>query len=346
MEKIVETIPYDRVKDIDMVRPFFGDKKVIMFDIETTGLSPLKSFTYIIGVNIFTGNEWQIIQLFNDDGTSEPEMIRVFQEMLLDADVLMHFNGDTFDIPYIQRRMQFIEHRFSISLKDNFNSLESFDLLKNIRPYKFALGLPNLKQKTIERYIGLDRIDMYNGGQLIDVYLGYLAAGDKRSRELVLQHNRDDMEGMIYLTSMLSIDLMERGDFEVTDLSTASVHGGKGLELIISGKLEHPVIHPVCNFMDGMQLDAERDKFTLKLPVYSGILNYYYGSTIKDGCSQAEGYFAPCPLEGIEKLPLYRESPKSRQSYIMLSDSFLGEKTFVKEYSRKIIRDIMHFKRK
>ncbi|MBO4863115.1 MAG: ribonuclease H-like domain-containing protein [Eubacterium sp.] len=346
MEKIVETIPYDRVKDIDMVRPFFGDQKIIMFDIETTGLSPLKSFTYLIGINIFTGNEWQIIQLFNDDGTSEPEMIRTFQEMLKDYDVLMHFNGDTFDIPYIQKRMQFIEHRFSISLTDNFDTLRSFDLLKYVRPYKFALGLPNLKQKTIERYIGLDRVDMFNGGQLIDVYLGYLASGDAHSRELVLRHNRDDMEGMIYLTSMLGIELMMKGEFGIADLSTRPVRGGEGIELVIKGKLNYPVIHPICNLMDGMQLDAERDEFILKLPVYYGYMNYYYGSSSKDGCIGAEGYFTRGPIDVMEKLPLYKDKPKSRQGYIMLSDNFLGEKSFVKEFSRRIISEIMHFKRK
>ena len=158
-----------------------------MFDIETTGLSPFSSFTYIIGLNIIEDGQWKIIQLFNDDGRSEPELIRTFQSMIKDYDVLVEFNGDRFDIPYIEKRMNFIRQKFGISLTDNFRYIQPYDLMKCIKPYKFALGLPNIKQKTIEKYLGINRLDMYNGGQLIDVYLGYLATQDDKSRELVLQ---------------------------------------------------------------------------------------------------------------------------------------------------------------
>ena len=63
----------------------------------------------------------------------------------------------------------------------------SFDLMKCIKPYKFALGLPNIKQKTIEKYLGIDRVDMYNGGQLIDVYLEYLSMKNEKNQGTGLQ---------------------------------------------------------------------------------------------------------------------------------------------------------------
>ena len=115
MEKIVEVVENDRIADYDLVKEYFGDRKVCMFDIETTGLSPVYSFTYIIGINIFEAGQWKIVQLFNDDGTSEPEMIRTFHSMIADYDVLMEFNGDRFDIPYIQKRMDTICSKFGIS---------------------------------------------------------------------------------------------------------------------------------------------------------------------------------------------------------------------------------------
>ena len=133
MEKIVEKIPAARLKGYDFISGYFKDKRVIMFDIETTGLSPMYSFTYIIGVNILVDGEWQIIQLFNDDGQSEPEMIREFMSMLKDYDVLVEFNGDRFDIPYIEKRMEMIERKFHISLTNNFSKIPSFDLMKCIR---------------------------------------------------------------------------------------------------------------------------------------------------------------------------------------------------------------------
>ena len=346
MERIVETIPYSKVKDYDLASSFFGDKKICMFDIETTGLSPLKSFTYLIGINVFKDGEWQIIQLFNDDGSSEPEMIRTFHSILEDMDILIEFNGDTFDIPYIEKRTQMIERNFSIRMVDHFKDTENFDLLKDIRPYKFALGLPNLKQKTIEKYIGLNRVDMYNGGQLIDVYLGYLAAKDEKSRKLVLRHNRDDMEGIIYLSSMLALDMLCRGDFDVKDFSVKEVPSGDRLELVISGETRKPLVRPVSTSMDKMYLDVDKRDITLRVPIFIGELNYFYGSSARDGFDLVKGYFIQSPGSGVDGVPVYKESYRSKNLYIMINDSFLGQNTFIKEYMAKIISEIMHFKRK
>ncbi|MBR3042412.1 MAG: ribonuclease H-like domain-containing protein [Eubacterium sp.] len=346
MERIVETIPYDRVKDYDLASSFFGDKKICMFDIETTGLSPLKSFTYLIGINVFKDGEWQIIQLFNDDGSSEPEMIRTLHSVLEDMDVLIHFNGDTFDIPYIEKRTEMIERTYHISMVNHFRDTKSFDLLKDIRPYKFSLGLPNLKQKTIERYIGLDRVDMYNGGQLIDVYLGYLAAKDEKSRKLVLRHNRDDMEGMIFISSMLAMDKLCRGDLEITNIGTKAVPSGDRLELVITARPEKAPVKPICTSMNRVYLDSDENEIVLRAPILSGSMNYYYGNTVKDGVDCVNGFFIPGPACGMDKVPLYREKPKSKETYVMINDAFLGEKIYIKEYMTKMIKDIMHNKRK
>ena len=340
MEKIVETIPYDRVKDFDNVRTYFGDKKVCMFDIETTGLSAKSSFTYIIGINLYIDGEWQIIQLFNDDGRSEPEMIRAFQDIIADYDVLMEFNGDRFDIPYIETRMGFIREKFNIHIPDNFKDILSFDLMKCIRPYKFALGLPNIKQKTVEKYLGIDRVDMYNGGQLIDVYLGYLALKDNKSRELVLRHNRDDMEGMIYLGGILSIDSLSKGFFSITDKRIEELNGK--LYLFLSGKLNSRLIKPIISFSGGCELRAQEDDFVCRFPVTTEALRYYYGDKEKDGYEMSEGFFIPS-LKGYSgKAPLYKDRARTSEGYIMLDDTFLGNDMLIHEYLTHAIYQIMH----
>lgn len=346
MEKIVERVPQERVVAYDMVSRFFGDKKVIMFDIETTGLSPMKSFTYIIGVNVFEDGEWKIIQLFNDDGRSEPEMIRAFQQMLLDADILFEFNGDTFDIPYIQKRMDFVESKFHIRLTDNFDKIQSFDMMKIIRPYKFALGLPNIKQKTLEKYIGIDRVDMYNGGQLIDVYLGYLAMGDARSRRLVLQHNRDDMEGMIYLSSLLAIEGMAMGHFKLEDISTEAVPNSDRLKFVMKLKLDMSLNRPIATMAYGIDIYGHDNELELKAPILQGALNYYYGSTEKSGKEEREGYFVPMLKGGIDKLPGYKEKARDKNSFVMLDDAFLGNRDMLELYAKQVISEVLRFKGK
>ena len=345
MEKITEIISNDKIAMYDLVHRYFGDKKVCMFDIETTGLSPLKSFTYIIGINIFEEGSWKIIQLFNDDGRSEPEMIRNLHRILEEMDILIEFNGDTFDIPYIEKRMDTIERKYHISMVNNFSKVESFDLLKNIRPYKNSLGLPNLKQKTIERYIGLNRVDMYNGGQLIDVYLGYLASGDKKSRELVLRHNRDDMEGMIYLSSTLGYNLMCSGDLEITGMNTRVRPNSSVLRFEVDFKLGFELVRPVAAMMDQTDLDIDGKNGKISIPVSEGALRYYYGSSEKDGYEEAAGYFVPGPLKVPDKITVYKEKARDKAVFVMLNDAFLGTKSLMKEYITAYISEIMHYRR-
>ena len=341
MEKIVEVVSAERVLGYDTVSAYFGDKRVCMFDIETTGLSPFSSFTYIIGLNVFEDGQWKIIQLFNDDGRSEPELIRTFQTMIKDYDVLVEFNGDTFDIPYIKKRMNFIQQKFGITLTDNFKSVKPFDLMKLVKPYKFALGLPNIKQKTIEKYLGINRVDMYNGGQLIDVYLGYLAGRDEKSRELVLRHNRDDMEGMIFLSNILATQMMAEGQFNVLKLGT-EIDNNKlmlSLELELFGNLKNRIY----TSMEGISLVAEDKSAKLKIPIYEGVMNYYPEKTKKEGCQSYEGYFVPSFGKTPEILAEYKEKPNTKETYVMLNDTFLGNNDYLRKYAGIIIDSVLRY---
>ena len=345
MEKIVEIVDSAKIEKYDMIRAYFGDKKVCMFDIETTGLSPFKSFTYIIGINVFEDGKWKIIQLFNDDGKSEPEMIRVFQSIIKEYDVMVEFNGDTFDIPYIQKRMDFIENKFHIHLTDNFRSIESYDLMKMVRQYKFALGLPNIKQKTVEKYIGINRVDMYNGGQLIDVYLGYLAMKDMRSRELVLRHNRDDMEGMILISCMLAIDFISRGLFHYKKLYTEVSPNTEKMRLCFDIQFDMALVRPLITYAYGIEIRGEGNLATIKVPVESGSYNFYLGKLEKDGCVEKEGPFVPqmdCEVKG---LPAYKLRCRDKESFLLLDDTFLGNEAYICEYISNVGGKVLKYKK-
>ena len=344
MEKIVETIPYERTKAYDHTAAYFPGKKVCMFDIETTGLSPMNSFTYIIGVNIKVGDDWQIIQLFNDDGRSEPEMINAFFDIISDYDVLVEFNGDRFDIPYIEKRMNVITNKLHVRFENGFNKITSFDLMKCIKPYKYALGLPNIKQKTIEKYLGIDRVDTFNGGQLIDVYLNFVTTGDKKSRELVLRHNRDDMEGMLFLGSVQAIDMMKMGKVSIERFGVKEIAGK--LFFVIDLKLESSLGRNISTSSYGAALDAEEDYVCLKVPIYTGSLNYYLGTKEKDGVVKKEGYFVTALNNYDGSIALYKDTARAKSGYVMLDDTFLGNMELILEYARHMIKEIMLYKGK
>lgn len=281
-EELSKTNPvYSKIEE------YYDPRDIIMFDIETTGLSASSSFIYLIGVNYYKDGTWHITQYFNDDGRSEPQIIETFMEFILDYKYLLTFNGNTFDIPYVSKRLESINDHFHMNIRDNFSRLTKIDLYKMIRPYKASLGLSNLKQKTIERFVGLNRIDQMNGGQLIEVYFDYLSTDDARSKSLVLQHNRDDMDGMFYLADILALKALSEGEFSVADLSMS---GTERLKLKISLDLKHfPDMDIASMYHDKnsalnkaglssplLMISSDERKAYISLPVEHGVFIHFY----------------------------------------------------------------------
>ncbi|MBQ5600314.1 MAG: ribonuclease H-like domain-containing protein, partial [Lachnospiraceae bacterium] len=164
-------------------------EELLFFDIETTGFSGDYNQVYLIGCVYFTETSAHFIQWFADSKEAETEVIDTFFAFANNYRTLVHFNGDTFDIPFIEKRCH------ALRLPHSFDHLESIDIYKRIKPYKKHLGLENLKQKSIETFLGISRDDKYTGGQLIKVYTEYLQTKDPYLLKLLLLHNEDDLKG-------------------------------------------------------------------------------------------------------------------------------------------------------
>ena len=140
---------------------------------------------------------------------------KVFFAFVKNYRTLVHFNGDTFDIPFIEKRCH------ALNLPHTFDCLESIDIYKRIKPYKKHLGLENLKQKSIEAFLGIDREDKYSGGQLIEVYAEYLQTKDPYLLKLLLLHNEDDLKGMPKLLPILHYPDFFQQDFTLLEMKKA-----------------------------------------------------------------------------------------------------------------------------
>ena len=65
MQIITEKVNDSLFPHINILDSIYPDKRIMMFDIETTGLSPDRSFIYLIGMNLKIDGEWNIVLLFN-----------------------------------------------------------------------------------------------------------------------------------------------------------------------------------------------------------------------------------------------------------------------------------------
>ena len=364
MQIIDEIVGKNILDKLCRIEDFYAPEDFVMFDIETTGLSAERAFIYLIGINHYKDGEWHITLYFNDDGISESEILENFMDFIKDKKVLAHFNGDNFDIPFVSKRIDILNMKSSAAIANNFHLLESVDLLKIVRPYKNSLGLPNIRQKTVERYLGINRIDMYDGGQMIGVYLNYLSLfksldrydlNPERYRDLVrredieqkiedqkslfIQHNRDDMEGMFHLTSILAVRALSRGENESIKCSFEEVSGR--LYLIMNAHLKYRLPGHIDSPFKGVSLLAEDYDAYLRIPVQMDTLRYYYGGT-KKSFSEKSGFFIKQPKESVTAE--YKEAPKDKESYLLLDDQFLGNEELIQKYFKGMMYHMLYWK--
>ena len=96
----------------NMLNSFFPQifrKKTFYFlTFETTGLSHRNSRVYLIGAALCAEGKWEMIQFLAQEESEEEEraVLEAFQSLCAQKRCFVHFNGSTFDIPYLQHKYQ------------------------------------------------------------------------------------------------------------------------------------------------------------------------------------------------------------------------------------------------
>ena len=182
-------------------KKYFDDKEVCFIDIETTGLSSNYNSIYLIGLLYYNKfkNVWTLVQLFADNISEESKILMNFISTIKNFDSIITYNGDTFDIPFINKRLEYLDINYEISKE------LSFDLYKVVKESRYYLNLENLKLKTLEKSIGIFRDDIYSGKECIQFYKDYVDTNNEEYSNRVLKHNYDDLFYMINIIEILDI---------------------------------------------------------------------------------------------------------------------------------------------
>lgn len=264
------TIEKDFLSDTSYPLERLGQREeLLFFDIETTGFSGDYSNLYLIGCTFYKDGGWHLIQWFADTKSDEKKVLEIFFHFLKSFKTLVHFNGDKFDIPYLLKRCA------ALHLPYDFDGLTSIDIYKKIKPYRHHLGLENLKQKSIEAFLGISREDMYNGGQLIEVYEEYLRTHDDFLLKLLLLHNEDDLKGMPQLLPILFYPDFFTQDFTLEDCFKTAGDSGQ-VCLILSGDSDTCLPVPLKAATPSYSVKAIENRMELAVRLYEGTLKYYY----------------------------------------------------------------------
>lgn len=332
-------------------------ESALFYDIETTGFSAKHNKIYFIGCAFRQEKQITVKQFFSESTEDEADVLHAFLELCSHFDTTITFNGLGFDLPFILERCR------HFSLTEQLSCMNHIDIFKQLSLLKKIFKLSNMKQKSIEHFLGLNREDIYSGGELINVYHDYSKDPDPDKLYLLQLHNKEDVLGMIDILPILSYPEFFRGTFEIDGFEINSYQeyeGHHSLEVIFTLKLLYPLPKRFSCGRDEIYLSGCGDKVKCKIKIYQGELKYFY-SNYKDY------YYLPKEDMAIHKsvafyvdkdfrtkakaatcyskktgrfLPQYNDtfSPyfkleyHDKISYIEMTEDFTGSKEFQKNY--------------
>lgn len=345
--------PLERIAPLD---------RLLFLDIETTGFTAKNSSLYLIGAAYFHSGCWHIKQWFAERYADEQALLQDFFSFAADYTHLVHFNGNNFDLPYLLQKCEMYR------LPYHFDDFVGIDIYKRISPYKFFLHTSNCKQKTLEELIGIDREDIYNGGDLIGLYHEYVQKPNEETRRILLLHNSDDMKGMLQILPLLAFYDLFNSPLKAKKVQSNSYvdyHGHDRKELLMKLELPTPLPLSASNLSNGCYFSGEEDVGILKVPVYEEEMKYFYSNykdyyylpeedtalhksvaSFVDKGHRVQASAATCytrkystylPQWDIFAEPFFKRSYKSKELFFELTDDMKKDRAFFSRYAQYLL---------
>ena len=345
---------------------------LLFWDIETTGFSAKNSICYLIGFVYYKEGKWNYCQFLTEFPEEEPTIIDQFSSILKQYTIIVHFNGDGFDIPFLKTRSQLLK------LKIDFSSMISIDLYQYAKKAHKLLKLEQYKQKNIEHFMGINRTDRFGGGDLIYVYNTFvqkkmLNEEHNNEQSILLLHNQADICALPQLStivrySMLSeIILFSTLDWTLND--TKDFTGNIVKELTFTATLPNFMPTAVSYGKEPFYIKLYDNILKLRIKLYQGELRHFYKNykdyyylpsediavhksvsfyVDKNYRIQAKastcyirkkGIFVPQTSDLI--LPEFIQNISDKTSYFEFTKDFCENTTQAKNYIQMIIKDIL-----
>ena len=316
MKIIEETYP---LADFAGVMPYFSEASLFL-DIETTGFDAKRQPVYLIGTAYRKDDALHVVLCFAESPDAETEILQAFLDKLSNYREIITFNGEGFDIPYLQKRCE-LHHLIDLSAASFVDAyaLASIDLLKSVRSHKKLLHLDRCNQKSIEAFLGIEREDTYDGGQLIEVYRRYAKQPNEADEALLLQHNLDDVRGMVRLLPMLAYNKLQNAELTVENADWDVDASLLTLTLSMNVTLPKPIrIHE-----DAYYFILEENRLKAALPFIHGELRYFFPYPAQYVYLLREGTVIPKML--ASSIPTAEKRPaKQEECYSTMMGDFLA----------------------
>ena len=178
--------------------PSVAPERWAFLDTETTGLAGGSgTYAFLIGVGRITPEGFRIRQFFMREYMEERSVLDALNQHLADFDVLITYNGKSYDQPLLETRYRMTRH------KPPFSRLGHLDLLHGARRL-WKLRLESCRLMQLEQQIlGVYREGDLPGEMIPYVYFEYLRSREAQRLQPIFHHNAIDILTLACLTAIV-----------------------------------------------------------------------------------------------------------------------------------------------
>ena len=128
------------IKTTDIMFPDVEKEQILIYDIDTTSFEAANGCIFLIGVMYYQNEQLYFTQFFSESIDEEALIIEKFFDIAENYKILLSYKGESFDIPYIGKRLYALKQN---ELYSRFAALRSrsVDIANEIMSVKTALGL-------------------------------------------------------------------------------------------------------------------------------------------------------------------------------------------------------------
>ena len=336
------------------VRPVF-------YDIETTGISRTDSFVYLIGAVSYQSGRFVLTQWFAPSPSDEKELTAGFMKVLgpdeWNPDLLIQFNGNSFDQPFLEKRCGLYDIPCPLS------HIDSCDLYREIKPCKAFLGLPGLKQSQLERFLGLPGRESVDGNACIRLYRKYTAAPEGSLRQIMLKHNAEDLTGLMQVLPLLNAAQLREKEYQIQQaglIRQESPFGCAEEEISISFLLSRELPSALRSVLPDplsagsdvspsgkapapdSTLDINGKEGVLTAPLIHGRLRFYHEDTENYDYLPDDDMAVPKSLSAfIDKKRRQKCDARSCYTWFECSSRFLGDRSSLEKYLDSVLKQFL-----
>jgi uncharacterized protein YprB with RNaseH-like and TPR domain len=185
-------------------------RRTVFNVLETSGLSGgAGTVAFLVGCGFYDLGAFQVRQFLLTSYAAERALLAAVADFFDDAELIITYNGKTFDVPVMETRWLFHRMQMPLDGVPHFDALHTARRLWKSRTDDPAEG--GCRLSTLERLLfDVRRVGDVGGFEIPSRFFQFMRTGDPRPLEPVLEHNRLDLVSLAAVTAR-AVKMVEEG---------------------------------------------------------------------------------------------------------------------------------------